>query len=221
MTEGFTNLWPTTFLSRQLPGTEAPNQALVELLLSLDQQHSSATAAGPAGAQGASLTSNYLEQDLLSVEHPAIQWLAACINKTVGDYLRQTGVSIDVSWQLQVWANLNRRGDYHNLHNHPHAYLSGTYYVQVPTDSSDNYGSRTDLNPNAISFFDPRPQANMVAIMGDPQVDPEHRVDPQAGQIMLWPSFLHHLVHPNLSDETRVSVSFNVVLDKSSVNASR
>jgi hypothetical protein len=28
----------------------------------------------------------------------------------------------------------------------------------------------------------------------------------------MWPAFLHHLVHPNLSHETRISVSFNVVL---------
>jgi|GEM_PF-3154148 len=34
----------------------------------------------------------------------------------------------------------------------------------------------------------------------------------RAADILLWPAFLHHLVHPNLSDELRVSISFNVVL---------
>ena len=71
---------------------------------------------------------------------------------------------------------------------------------------------RSDLNPAAISFFDPRPQANMNAIRDDAQVDPEHRILPVAGDLMLWPSFLHHLVHPNMSDAPRISVSFNVVL---------
>jgi hypothetical protein len=28
----------------------------------------------------------------------------------------------------------------------------------------------------------------------------------------LWPAFLLHFVHPNLSDEKRVSISFNATL---------
>jgi len=98
---------------------------------------------------------------------------------------------------------------YHNLHNHPHSYLSGTYYIKVPEQPA---GFRSDLNPGAISFFDPRPQANMGAISGDGQIDPELRITPEPGLILLWPSFLHHLVHPNLSEDARVSVSFNVLL---------
>jgi hypothetical protein len=30
--------------------------------------------------------------------------------------------------------------------------------------------------------------------------------------LLLWPGFLHHLVHVNLDREARISVSFNVVL---------
>jgi len=37
-----------------------------------------------------------------------------------------------------------------------------------------------------------------------------------AGEILLWPAFLHHFVHPNLSHDERVSISFNVVLRSSS-----
>ena len=58
------------------------------------------------------------------------------------------------------------KGDYHNLHNHPHSWLSGTYYVNVP-DQTDAEIFRNDLNPASISFFDPRPQANMNSIKND------------------------------------------------------
>ena len=133
-----------------------------------------------------------------------------CIERGVVDYAREAGVTADLAFSLQAWANVNMPGDYHNLHNHPHSWLSGTYYVQVP--KGGDAGHRTDLNPNAISFFDPRAQANMTAIAGDGQFDPEHRVDPKAGQLLIWPAFLHHLVHPNLSEGPRVSISFNVVL---------
>ena len=35
---------------------------------------------------------------------------------------------------------------------------------------------------------------------------------PEPGLLMMWPAFLSHFIHPNLSKDTRVSVSFNIVL---------
>lgn len=137
-------------------------------------------------------------------------WLKNCINKSIVDYLKHNGLGYSVNWGIQAWPNINRRGDYHNIHNHPHSYLSGTYYVALPSQYDQT--QRSDTNPGAISFYDPRAQANMLAIRGDAQVDAEHRVMPTPGTLLLWPSFLHHFVHPNLSDELRVSVSYNVVL---------
>jgi len=53
---------------------------------------------------------------------------------------------------------------------------------------------------------------NMGAIRGDPYIEAEYTVMPQPGQILLWPAFLTHFVHPNLSEMPRISISFNVVL---------
>jgi hypothetical protein len=41
---------------------------------------------------------------------------------------------------------------------------------------------------------------------------PEYTLTPGPGTLLLWHSSLNHLVHPNLSEEARISVSFNVVL---------
>ncbi len=196
--DGFIDLWPTTLLRRQLDNTGAANKALLECIAKLDQAHQD-------------MTVDYAAENLFSQTDPAVQWLKQCINKTVTDYFKRLAITYDIEWSIQGWANINRFGDYHNLHNHPHSYLSGTYYVQVPQQPET--GSRSDLNHGAISFFDPRPQANMISVSGDGQIDPELRIQPQAGLLLLWPSFLHHLVHPNLSDENRVSVSFNVLLN--------
>jgi len=193
----FTQLWSTLFMSMHLPGAESANGVLGAELLSQE-------------AKADDLTGDYLDANLLDHQHPVFGWLKQCIERGVVDYARKAGVTADLAFSLQAWANVNMPGDYHNLHNHPHSWLSGTYYVQVPRGTDT--GHRTDLNSNAISFFDPRAQANMGAISGDGQFDPEHRIDPVAGQLLIWPAFLHHLVHPNLSDGTRISISFNVVL---------
>ena len=31
---------------------------------------------------------------------------------------------------------------------------------------------------------------------------------------MMWPSPVQHYVHPNLSEEPRVSISFNVIMER-------
>jgi uncharacterized protein (TIGR02466 family) len=194
----FTDLWPTRLMRHALPGAAAANPLLLELIREQD-------------AARADMTADYLAGDFLRTDHPVVGWLRSCFERAVVDYARSLGIGYDLDYSLQAWANLNRFGDYHNLHNHPHAWLSGTYYVQVP-EARDDLPGRSDRDPGAISFFDPRPQANMNAIRGDGQVDPEHRILPAGGDLLLWPAFLHHLVHPNLGGDDRVSVSFNVVL---------
>jgi ectoine hydroxylase-related dioxygenase (phytanoyl-CoA dioxygenase family) len=52
----------------------------------------------------------------------------------------------------------------------------------------------------------------MTAIRGDRQIEAEFIHRPEAGDILLWPAFLLHFVHPNLSDERRISISFNATL---------
>lgn len=198
--EGFLPLWPTLLLQRQLPGSEAANQVLRQLVEAEE-------------AKNPALTTDYRTGNILARDHPAMHWLRDCINKTAIDYLKRCGLSYRIDWSLHGWPNVNRFGDYHDLHNHPHAYLSGTYYVAVPPESANEAPpGRSDRRPGAISFYDPRPQANMTAIAGDPQIEAEHTVRPEAGMILLWPAFLHHFVHPNLAKAERISISFNLTL---------
>ncbi len=196
---GFHRLWPTLLLEREVPDAEHANEALAALMLRAD-------------AEREQLTTRYLDADVFELGHPATDWLRACVRRTVTDYLTES-VGRAVDWYAQGWMNVNRRGDYHGLHNHPHSYLSGTYYVAVPEQPADA-ARRDDVDPGAISLYDPRPQANMNAIEGDGQVRHEHRVLPRAGLMLLWPSFLHHAVHPNFADDPRLSISFNVLISR-------
>ena len=195
----FLNLWPTVFMQLSLPGHESANPVLADLILSKN-------------VEVQNMTENYNEDNIFNMDHPVIFWLQQCIDKAIDDYSKNSGINYTLNWKLQGWGNVNMKGDYHNLHNHPHSWLSGTYYVNVP-DQTDAEIFRNDLNPAYISFFDPRPQANMNSIKNDKQVDPEYRVLPQSGDLFIWPAFIHHLVHPNMSDAPRLSLSFNVIVE--------
>lgn len=196
--DGFVRLWPTVLLKRMLPDAQAANRELARLIEDLDSKHQD-------------LTTDYRSDDLFTLEHAAAVWLRECVNVTIRDYFRHLGMDFDIRWSLQAWANVNRFGDYHDYHNHPHAYLSGTYYVRVPSER-EALQTRSDVRPGRLTLYDPRSSANMTAIKGDPYVDPEYTINPEPGMILLWPAFVNHFVHPNLSKEPRLSVSFNVML---------
>ena len=195
---GFHLLWPMLFMQRTLPSFEAANVELERVILERDEANQK-------------LTTKYTDQSLFASSDPAIDWLRQCIHKSAIDYCRRAGVDYPVDWSLQGWFNINRLGDYHDPHNHPYAYLSGTYYVRVP-ESRATEGNRGDVRPGCITFYDPRGSVNMTAIKDDPQVEPEFTVSPKPGMILLWPSFLMHYVHPNLSDDPRISISFNLMV---------
>jgi len=194
----FKRLWPTLFMSIELPGHEMANGLLSTMVMQ-------------ANAEQDQMTENYLEQNFFANEHPAVGWLLQCCQRAIGDYAKEAGMAQAPDVSLQAWPNVNFKGDYHNLHNHPHAWLSGTYYINVP-DQTDAEVFRSDLNPGAISFYDPRGAANMSAVRNDGQFDPEYRRVPKAGELFLWPAFLHHFVHPNMADIPRLSISFNAVI---------
>lgn len=100
-----------------------------------------------------------------------------------------------------IWINILPTGGVHTSHIHPHSAISGTTYVVVPDGAS------------AIKFEDPR----LPMMMAAPTRSKDARVDmrsfhyeaPQAGDVLLWESWLRHEVPVNMSDDERISVSFN------------
>ncbi len=192
------DLWPTKFYERQIDSFEEPNRALLKLVRDLDKSNKN-------------ITVEYRDNNILNLDHPGANWLRQEVNRSVIEYLQTIGIDYAVNWQIHAWANINRKGDYHDAHNHPHSYLSGTYYLKVPSPATVGR-NRSDVRPGHITFYDPRPGINMISINKDPYIDPEHTILPKPGLLLLWPAFLNHFVHPNLSDETRISISFNIVL---------
>ena len=100
-----------------------------------------------------------------------------------------------------LWVNLLRPGGHHSAHLHPHSFLSGRFYVEVPGGSG------------AIRFEDPRLPMMMAAPLRRDDAPEERRtfvdVEPAPGMLLMWESFLRHEVRPHLGKRERLSVSFN------------
>ena len=193
----FSGVWPTMLVSRKLPGFEQPTESLAAYIVEQE-------------AREADYTTRYLEQKLFSVDHPGVRWLKDQIDQTTVAYLRYLGIQRNFSWTFFGWYNVNRYGDHHAPHTHPKCTFSGTYYVQVPT-AAEPVGD-AQARPGCISFYDPRIGANMITAGSEPDAHAAYVVRPSAGTLLMWPSPMQHYVHPNLSEEHRISISFNLVM---------
>ena len=182
-----------------MPGYETANPELIDVVDSMER-------ANP------SLTTDFNSNQFQAQQSPAREWLMANIDQSLTEYFKQMGMNYPIAWDIVIWPNVNRYGDYHSPHNHPWSYLSGTYYVQVPEpDSADD--SEFNRNSARISFYDPR--ATAVEIPTLPPGSPASRIQtiqPVPGALMIWPSSVNHFVHPNLSSTKRYTISFNVHL---------
>jgi len=100
-----------------------------------------------------------------------------------------------------LWVNVLRPGGAHSGHLHTHSVLSGTYYVATPPGAG------------ALRLEDPRLPLMMAA---PPRIDgaaEELRtmvsIEPRAGTLLLWESWLRHEVLAGSGRGQRLSVSFN------------
>ncbi len=99
------------------------------------------------------------------------------------------------------WVNIMPEHVSHGLHLHPLSFISGTYYVVTPPGCS------------GIKFEDPRLDRFMAAPPKSPSARPAHRTHvtyaANAGDVVLFESWLRHEVPANRTAHERISVSFN------------
>jgi len=100
-----------------------------------------------------------------------------------------------------LWVNVLKPGAAHSGHIHPHSVLSGTVYVAVPPGAS------------ALKLEDPRLPLMMAAPPRRPDCAETASsfvyLQPQAGTVLMWESWLRHEVPANGGKRERISVSFN------------
>jgi len=99
-----------------------------------------------------------------------------------------------------MWSVINPPNASNERHFHPNNFLSCAYYVKAPVACGD------------ISFYDPRdssvirtPNLSTNNLLNNDRLG----ITPKEGLFILFPSYLHHSVEPNKSNEERIVISFN------------
>ena len=106
---------------------------------------------------------------------------------------------VPVRWDVYAWANVNRTGDFNKMHVHPASTWSGTYYI----DAGDPAGA-----PAPLHLFDPIPARTVTFL--PKAVQESVFIHPKPGLMVLFPSYVPHMVFPHEGNGKRISIAFNL-----------
>jgi len=191
----------TPFVSYRWPDSEETNQALTELILAEEKTDD----------EGRGIRSNaggwQSRGNLITRPEPAIQALKqrmeAMVFNLLGAIVRKDGTERTFTLLFDSWANVCRKGNYNVVHTHPNAMWSIVYYVSAgKPDDSIPYGGLLEL-------LDPRESANYIQVPNT-VLDGRTFVENRPGRMVLFPSWVKHMVHPFVGSGVRISIACNV-----------
>ena len=146
---------------------------------------------------------SYASLNDLPWRFPIFADLEKALDKHVAAFVKDLGFDLQGK-KLKCgsfWINILPEGGMHASHIHPHSVISGTTYVAMPAGTS------------ALKLEDPRLPMMMHAPLRLKKAAQELQsfvyVKPEVGEVLLWESWLRHEVPMNMSEEERISVSFN------------
>jgi len=117
---------------------------------------------------------------------PPNQFVDEIISEMITDFKAATGEDIFIA---NYWGHIHEKNMSTTLHNHFDSYVSAVCYVNVPVGSG------------SIVF---RPRLNQYDNSAYAS-----KFEPERGVYYMFPSYLDHFVTRNLSEDLRVSISFN------------
>ena len=146
---------------------------------------------------------SYASLNDLPWRFPIFADLEKALDKHVAAFVKDLGFDLgDRKLKCgSFWINILPEGGMHASHIHTHSVISGTTYVSMPKGTS------------ALKLEDPRLPMMMHAPLRSKKAGQELQsfvyVKPVVGEVLLWESWLRHEVPMNMSEEDRISVSFN------------
>ena len=194
-------LFGTILVVHDWPDSEQLNSQLAELLLAKERSpDSKGTHRSNAGGwQSSGNLISWPEAPVRELKRRIETIAFGLIERIIRDQGRQRQFRL----LIDAWGNINRNGDYNVVHTHPNCMWSGTYYLTRgnPDKSIPQNG--------LLELLDPREAANYLQI-GNTVLDGREFIENLPGRMLLWPSWMKHMVHPYTGSGERISIAYNI-----------
>ena len=171
---------------------DVDNDKLYKLISNLYSQHAGRSESNKGGWQSENIIS----------ELPSF---VDKIKPVVKEYMDEIKLNIELDI-TQVWANINKYKDYNAQHFHLQSNFTGVYFVKGEKQTGNLLLHNPFTNFNYCWF-----NGKLVKIITPNQYNSQVvKIYPQPGKLIVYPSWLQHSVEPNLTNEERVSISFDI-----------
>ena len=125
-------------------------------------------------------------------------------NEAYNYYPQITGITDDLKI-CNMWININGTGNFNRYHIHPNSLMAGVYYIKTPENCGDLNFERPDVD--SISYY--KAFIKKQSIVFDEQTFSEMNIPAEENNLCIFPPYIRHMVKPNLSNDVRISISFN------------
>lgn len=122
-----------------------------------------------------------------------------CLSNEIDTHVRNYCDELNFEYKrykMTSWIAKFQPGDFAHIHEHGHSDISGVFYYKTNEDDGD------------LVFTSPNPFLKTSKLFAGTELSWIHK--PIEGKILLFPGWIPHGVKTNETDNTRISISFNI-----------
>jgi uncharacterized protein (TIGR02466 family) len=196
-------IFTTPIANYRWPNADDLNQALCDAIMQREE--------ASAGISRSNVGGWHSQTDLLDWDLDCIRELRGRIRAFATELCRAVAIDpqdpVHRNFRLEGWANVLRYAQYNSLHSHPNAFWSGVYYV-----SGNPRPAQEHPFSGKLELVDPRPGASL-SFSERTNLYGRFLINPVPGQMVIFPGWLQHQVHPYFGPGERITIAFNVILN--------
>jgi uncharacterized protein (TIGR02466 family) len=205
------NMFAVPFAFSRYPAHAQLNPALIRHILEQEKKGAAAANPRPLTQRNAALFESHF--NLFRDGDPAVQELKTfCWDQLLAVIGRLNRYDLQTLHRMQIyndcWFHVTRRGGFFGVHNHPNASWSGVYCV----DPGRHDAGKKDSG--LLSFINPMITSAMHMDAGTLNMQLPYgyqvaSVALEAGQLVIFPSWVLHDVKPFEGEGERITIAFN------------